>query len=362
VLDLALDRVALRRGDLTIRDLTASFPAGSHTALVGATGSGKSTVLALLEGSLRPVSGRVLIGQRDATPLKPAARPVLHSLRTEAIPGRRTVKHVLIAAARSRKGLDYEDRMAEIERAAQAWSLTPLLDRRARDLSPGERLRVRLAQILLLRPAVLLAERLFEPATAGTALEVEDRFWRQLRADGCTVVHEVARTEEIGWADRAALIDDGLLAASGSPREVERLAPTPRLASLFGPSSLVPVTIVGDEVRSAIGTWTLDAPPFQGNGIAVASAWHFTPAAAGQESDFLLGIEEARFLGWAWELTGMVSGATLLRVWAGPDERLARGKILPIRMEPSRFRLFPAAEAPVLGAPTDVIPPRSESR
>ncbi|HEU5163633.1 MAG TPA: ATP-binding cassette domain-containing protein [Thermoanaerobaculia bacterium] len=362
MLDLAFDAVSLTRGSFSISGLSAAFPRSTHTALIGPPASGKSTLLALLEGTERPASGRVVIGQRDATRMRASARPLFHTARTAAIPGRWSVRHALVAAARSRRGLDYQDRIEEIEKVAATWSLRDLLDRRARELSSGEALRLRLAQILLHRPAVLLAERLFAPATAGAADALEDRFWGQLRADGCTVVHEISRPEELGWADRAMLVDGGSIVATGAPRDLERAAPTAALAALFGPSSVIPILVVGDEVRSALGNWTLEEPTFQGNGVALAHPWQFTRARVGEESDFLFGIEEARFLGWAWELSGLVGGATVLRVWVEADEHPSKGRLLPLRFEPARFRLFPSAEDPRLGVPTDVIPSRSDSR
>ena len=362
MLDLALDAVSLTRDSFSISGLSAAFPRSSHTALIGPSAAGKSTLLALLEGTERPAAGRVVIGQRDATRMRPGARPVFHSVRTAVIPGRWSVRHALVAAARSRRGLDYRERIEEIERTAAGWELDALLDRRVRELSSGEALRLRVAQILLHRPAVLLAERLFATATGGTADELEDRFWGQLRAEGCTVVHEISRPEELGWADRAMLVDRGAIVGADAPRDLERAAPSAELAALFGPSSIIPILVAGDEVRSALGNWTIEEPTFQGNGVALAHPWHFTRAVVGEESDFLFGIEEARFLGWAWELSGLVGGATVLRVWVDADEHPSKGRLLPLRYEPGQFRLFPAATAPRLGVATDVIPPRSESR
>ncbi len=362
VLDLTLENVAITRGALAISALQFTFARGTHTALLGPSGGGKSTILALLEGTARPARGRVLIGARDATKARPSARPLFHSRRTEEIRGGRSVRHVLVAAARTQRGLDYQERMEEIQRIGTAWDLERLLDARARELSSGDALRLRLAQILLLRPAILLAERLFEPATAGTADALEDRFWRQLRDDGCTVVHEIAKPEELGWADTALLVADGRIVASGTPRQVEASAPSPALAALFGPANAIPVVVSGHDVRSALGTWSVDPSPFEGSGVALAHPWDFAIASPGEESDFLLGIEEARFLGWTWEITGLVSGGTRLRLWAGAAMRPTKGRLLPVRFDPSRIRLFAAESAPSLGVPTDGVPPRDEAR
>lgn len=361
MLDLSVDRISVTRGAFAIADLSLAFPRGSQTVLIGPSGSGKSTLLAILEGTVRPSSGRVVIGARDATRTGAARRPVVHTFRSQPVPGRWSVRHALVAAARTRRGLDAEDRIAEIERVAAEWELDALADRRARELSTGDALRLRLAQLLLLRPPILLAERLFATATAGTADAIEDRFWRQLRADGCTVVHEIARPEEMGWADRAVVLDGGAVAAEGTPRQVAATAPAPGLAALFGPASAIPIEIEDTEARSALGTWRVDPAPFQGSGVALAHPWDFTLAAPGDESDFIFGIEEARFLGWTWELTGLVSGGTLLRVWIGADAHPSKGRLLPLRFDPSRFRLFEGGGAP-RPVPTDAVPSRAESR
>ena len=82
--------------------------------------------------------------------------------------------------------------MTEFDLVCRHWELNIMLDRRLRDLSSGERLRVRLAEIELLRPAVLLLERLFESASTAESVEFSDRFFRTLRAIGTTIIHEPA--------------------------------------------------------------------------------------------------------------------------------------------------------------------------
>ncbi|HVR42558.1 MAG TPA: ATP-binding cassette domain-containing protein [Thermoanaerobaculia bacterium] len=360
MIELAIEGVAYRRGRLDVEGLSVAFPRSTHTSLAGPPGGGKSSILHLLEGSLRPRRGRIVAGTRDITHTRPAARPFVHSASTAVSPSRWSVRHALVAAARTRRGLDFEDRIAEVRRLAEEWGLTPLLDARLREISTHERLRARLVQLLLIRPAVLLAERPF--ALIGTATGDEDRFWRMLRADGCTIVHEISRPEEIGWADRVVLVEGGAAVDAGNPRQALADPPTAALGAALAEASSIPIEISGTTVRSPIGEWTADPPPFQGSGTALARPWSFEIAPPDEESDFLFGIEEARFLGPRWELTGIVTGGGLLRIWVAADERPTKGRLLPIRFDPSSLRLYPGGAPLSLGAPLDVVPSRRDSR
>ncbi|MFN2441437.1 MAG: hypothetical protein ABR517_02015, partial [Thermoanaerobaculia bacterium] len=197
-----------------------------------------------------------------------------------------------------------------------------------------------LAQIELFRPAVLLAERTFERATAGSARDLEEKFWGLMRAGGCTVVHEISHPDEIAWADRVVLMEGGRVIVDGGPRESFSAAP-PALASLLAPSTSFPVILRDGRIESPIGVWPMPELPFEGKGFALLHPADFELAAPGQESDFFVNVGEARFFGGRWEVRGTLTGGTILRVWLPPDQRIGRGKLLPLRLLRERMRLFP---------------------
>ncbi|HUP65526.1 MAG TPA: ATP-binding cassette domain-containing protein [Thermoanaerobaculia bacterium] len=346
MLDVILEEVWWKRGSTTGGPVSLRIPRSSHTGLAGPSSGGKSSILGLIDGSVAVTRGRVLLGTRDVTSLRPAGRPVLHSAHTEVPRERWSVRRVLVAAARQRKGLDSADRLEEIGKAAKEWGVSALLERRVGELSSHEQLRVRLAQIILLRPAVLAAERLFASASPGEREELEDLFWRIQRAEGVTVIHEIARTEDIGWCDRIALIDDGSVLTEGLPQEVWSTVATPSMARSLGPGSAIPVRVAGSEVDSPIGSWSLPsgAAAFEGSGIAIIRPWALRIASEGEESDFIFGIDEARFLGSRWELSGLITGGTILKAWVDPRERVWKGRMVPMRIDPAAVELFAGGE------------------
>lgn len=338
MLDLTLDRILSPR--LGPDPFSLSFPRSEHVALAGPPASGKSSLLAILHGSVRVSGGSVSVGGRDVTEMRASRRPLFHNRLTDPPSERWSVRRLLIRAARSREGLSLAERIAAIEEVSESWAIAPLLDRRCRDLSTHELLAARLAQIELFRPAVLLAERMFERASAGAADDLQEKFWGLMRTAGCTVVHEISHPDESAWADRVVLLERGKVVVDAPPREAYSAAPF-SLASLLAPASSFPVILRNGQIESPIGFWKIATPPFEGKGFALVHPADFELAAPGEESDFFVNVGEARFFGGRWEVRGTLSGGTVLRVWLPPDQQIRRGKLLPLRLDPERMRIFP---------------------
>ncbi|MEA2489043.1 MAG: hypothetical protein QOH21_835 [Acidobacteriota bacterium] len=363
MLDVALRQVTFRyRGGFALRDVHALFPKGSHTSLVGAPACGATTLLKLIDGRLRPESGEVVLGARSVNELKPARRPILSVTSALDVPGRWTVQHALIAAVRARS-LDRIDRRMEYELAVTKWALAPLLEQRLDTLSSTEGLRVHLARIELLRPGIVVADRLLERASGAARETLADELHRTLRVLGTTVISAPSSRAELAYTDRVVVLDGGRVVQSGGAAEVFGAPVNDAAALATGEINAVPVTIRGKTVESVIGMWEVDDPPFQGNGIALARPGDFTIAVRGEESDLIFGIEEAGFQEGSWVARGILSGGFVLRVTLPRDAVVAKGKLLPLRYDPRRFRLLPREGVSLqTTVPTDVLPSMRDSR
>jgi putative spermidine/putrescine transport system ATP-binding protein len=320
-----------------LREVTATFPKSTHTAIVGPPGCGASTLLKIIGGDIRAHGGEVRIGSRDVTGLKRARRPLLYTTSAIDAPSRWSVRHILIAAARQRT-IDREDRQHEIEMASAKWNVS--LDRRLDTLSSTERTRANLARIEILKPAILVADRILEGVNPSENLA--DEFYRTLRVMGTTVITAPSSIVELGSIDRVIVLDGGRVVQEGMPSEVYGNPRSEAAAAATGDVSIVPVTIRGNAVESIIGSWNLDPAPFQGNGIALIRPDDFSVAAAGEESDLIFSVEEASFYGGAWHVRGVLSGAFLLRVTLPGSVAIHKGKLLALRYDPARFTLLPA--------------------
>ena len=362
MLDVAVHSLCFHHdGGFALRDVTLTFRQSAHTAVVGPPACGASTLLRLIAGALKPASGDVIFGQRRVNDVKAAQRPALFTTSAIDVPGRWTVQHALVAAVRTR-ALDRHDRHREYSLAAEQWELVPLLERRVDSLSSTERARVHLARIELLRPAILLADRLLESVSASARSSLADRFYRTMRILGTTVISAPSSRDELAFTEGIVVLEDGSVVQEGNVAEIFAQPIDDAAAIATGDVDLVPITIRGSVVESVIGSWEVNAP-FQGGGVAIVRPSHFTRASAGEDSDFVFGVEEAGFAEGRWIARGVLSGGVALRVELPAEENVYKGRLLAMRYDPRRFRLIERVMTPLrVGVPTDIVPPLAETR
>jgi ABC-type sugar transport system ATPase subunit len=317
---------------VVVEGVTLTFPKSTHTAVIGPPACGASTLLRVIAGDAR---GSVRIGARDVSALRRGRRPLLYVTSSLDAPERWSLRHLLIAAVRGRT-LDREDRHHEFELAAEKWRLGALLDRRLGTLSSTERTRANLARIELLKPAILVADRLLEHANLSAVAALADEIARTLRVDGTTVISAPASSVELGLCDRVVVLDDGRVAQIGVPSEVFAAPQSQAAAMATGDVNVIPIEIRGRSVTSAIGAWEIDAR-FQGSGVALARPDDFTIAAKGEDSDLIFGIEEASFRDGRWHLRGFITGGLILHVVVPRGVEVHKGKLLALRYDPARF-------------------------
>jgi ABC-type Fe3+/spermidine/putrescine transport system ATPase subunit len=336
VLDVALENISLGN---RVHDITLTFPKSTHTAIVGAAGAGASTLLQIIAGQLRPSAGHINIGAHDVTKLAASRRPLLFATGEIDAPSRWSVDHLLIAAVRQRS-LDRVDRQREYEQTIEKWRLSALTGRSLRSLSSSERAIAHLAQIELLRPAILVADRLLEPLNPSIAASTSDAFYRTLRVMGTTAISAPANAYELGMTDRLVVLDKGRVVQNDFAPRIYRNPASESAAMATGDVNVIPITIRGKDVESPIGSWTANDATFEGNGIALARPEDFFVAEKGQESDLIFGIEEASFQSGRWIATGILTGALNLRVALPGDAAVHKGRLIPLRFDPARFTLL----------------------
>ncbi len=335
MLDVSLENVTVGN---RLRDVTLTFAKSTHTAIIGPPATGASTLLRVIAGKLRPDSGEVRIGARTVTKLSASQRPLLFVTSSIDAPARWSVGHLLVAAGRQRT-LDRIDRHHEYEMAVAKWKVNHLIERSLRSLSSSESGFVQLARIELMRPGIVVADRILEHLNPSAVARVADEFYRTLRVLGATVISAPSSAAELGLTDRVVVLDAGRVVQEGALAAVYRRPNSEAAAVATGEANVIPITVRGDVVESAIGSWNAHAS-FQGSGIALARPEDFVVAAAGEESDLIFGIEEANFRDGRWIATGILTGGINLRIALPGDFAVHKGRLIPLRYDSSRFILL----------------------
>jgi putative ABC transport system ATP-binding protein len=209
-----------RMGETLIRavdGVSLEVRSGDFVALLGSSGSGKSSVLNLIAGLDRPTSGSVVVQDRDLAKL---SREELAKYRLHVV-GMVFQSFNLIASMTLAENVELPLRFAEVDRSKRQELATAALDRvglRARmnhrpsELSGGEQQRAALARALINRPQLLLADEPTGNLDSHTGTEIMNML-REFNQDlGMTVVmvtHERVLAER--YAKRMIFLADGKL-------------------------------------------------------------------------------------------------------------------------------------------------------
>jgi putative ABC transport system ATP-binding protein len=209
-----------RMGETLIRavdGVSIDVRAGEFVALLGSSGSGKSSVLNLIAGLDRPTSGSVIVQNRDLAKL---SREELAKYRLHVV-GMVFQSFNLIPSMTLAENVELPLRFAEVDRsqrqslaieALERVGLRARMDHRPSELSGGEQQRAALARALINRPKVLLADEPTGNLDSHTGTEIMDMvrdFNRQLGMTIVMVTHERALAER--YAQRMIFLADGKL-------------------------------------------------------------------------------------------------------------------------------------------------------
>jgi molybdate/tungstate transport system ATP-binding protein len=185
---IAVENLCLRAGAFSLDDVSFRVEAGDYAALMGSTGSGKTSLLEAICG-LRPLTrGRIIVRERDVSGAKPAARGVGYVPQDGALFGTMTVARHLSFALEIRKwdATRCAHRVAEL---AELLGIGHLLQRTPKGLSGGERQRVALGRALSARPAVLLLDEPLSALDDDTRKQMYALLKRMQQQEDVTVLH-----------------------------------------------------------------------------------------------------------------------------------------------------------------------------
>jgi phospholipid/cholesterol/gamma-HCH transport system ATP-binding protein len=247
---VALDGVRMAFGQREVfRGLSCSFPRGKIAVILGGSGSGKSTILRLIGGLVRPQAGAIVVDGQDITHLSErqmyAVRRKLGMMFQDgALLDSMTVFDNLAFPLREHTRMSETEIAAAVHAKLEAVGLSRVDELLPGQLSGGMVKRVALARAILMQPVVLLCDEPFsglDPASVKLIEALLVRVNRQLDATMVIVSHHIPSTMRI--AQRVVLLlPSG--AIQGSPAEL-RHSTDPRVVAFLNEEA--------DEASAAAG-------------------------------------------------------------------------------------------------------------
>jgi lipopolysaccharide export system ATP-binding protein len=220
------------KGRRVVNGVSIRVEQGEVVGLLGPNGAGKTTTFYTIVGLIPPDAGRVLIDNDDITdvPMYLRARQYgISYLPQEASVFRKLTVEENILAVLEAQPISWHERREKMEKLIDELGLEHIRQNQGYALSGGERRRVEIARALCINPTFILLDEPFSGIDPIAVLDLQ-KIISSLKAGGIGVLitdHSVRET--LAVTDRAYIIDEGKIFASGNPDQLANNADVRRV-------------------------------------------------------------------------------------------------------------------------------------
>jgi multiple sugar transport system ATP-binding protein len=337
---------------VAVRDLDLAIADGEFVVLVGPSGCGKSTTLRMIAGLESISSGELRIGGRVVNQVPAKERDIAMVFQNYALYPHMTAYDNMAFALALRKF-----RKQEIDRrvrdAAGVLGIEPLLAKRPRQMSGGERQRVALGRALVRQPQVFLFDEPLSNLDAKLRVQMRREIARLHQQLGTTMIYVTHdQVEAMTLGDRIAVLNRGEMQQVDTPTELYQRPGNTFVAGFIGtpPMNLLPGELTGSSVQVSGTEWNVRLP-----GGAALPADTTRPVVLGiRPEDLEHGEPHAdgppNLVSARVELVELLGGEVLVHLSRGPVDLTARlpapyrgdGGELQLMLPADRLHLFDA--------------------
>lgn len=230
-ISLSLKDVSFSYRDTTlpvIDKFSLEVEKGSFTTLLGASGSGKTTILRLISGFLNPSAGEIKINQTLVNGVAPENRKIGMVFQDYALFPHLTVEQNLMyglklknASMEKSSKMTKENLFQRITETAKTLEIEQLLKRYPNELSGGQQQRVALGRALVLEPSILLMDEPLSSLDTKLRQAVRKELKDIQKRLGITTIYVTHDHEEaLFLSDKIAVLNQGRILQYGTGREI----------------------------------------------------------------------------------------------------------------------------------------------
>ena len=222
-----------------VRDVRLEIERGEIFGLLGASGSGKTTVLRMIAGLETPSAGKILFAEKDFTNLAPEKRDFGMVFQNYALFPHFNVFENVAFGLKARK-FSKEKIREKVSESLNLVKLSGLEKRGVDELSGGQQQRVAIARAIAIEPQLLLFD---EPlSNLDVTLREETRgelreLVKKLNLTAVYVTHD--QDEAFALCDRIAILENGKLLQTGTPRQLYDAPESIAVARFLGRNNLI---------------------------------------------------------------------------------------------------------------------------
>ena len=197
-----------KNGEKVLENISFEVQEGEIISIIGKNGNGKSTLLNLIAGIMKPTDGRILIDEIDTK----SKKDFLELRKRIGIVFQNPDAQILFPKVWddmefTLKNLDLDDREERIQNALKIVNMENFKEKDIYELSLGQKQRINIANVLAVKPKYILLD---EPTTMIDSLEKENIYHAllQLKKEGYTIIFVTNNVNEILLSDRIVILEE----------------------------------------------------------------------------------------------------------------------------------------------------------
>jgi ABC-type Fe3+/spermidine/putrescine transport system ATPase subunit len=232
-----------------LENISFEVAEGEVLVLLGASGSGKTTILRIIAGLEQPLKGKVILHGKDVTDLPARERGVGVIFQSYALFPKMTVEKNIGYGLRIRKRRRKQIR----ETVNELLALVQLEEHRKKypsQLSGGQQQRVAIARTLAYKPEVLLFDEPFGALDTQTRSHLRREIralLKKVRVPSIFITHDQEEALELG--DRVAVLNQGHIEQIGTPFEIYNHPATEYVATFLGAANILDAVVTNDALE-----------------------------------------------------------------------------------------------------------------
>lgn len=230
-----IENITKKFGEVVaVKDLSLDIKEGEFMVLLGPSGCGKTTILRIVAGLEHPTKGKIYIGNKEVTYMRPKERNVAMVFQSYSLYPHLSAYDNIAFPLRIAK--TNKDRIKKhVMDTATLLGINDLLHKKPRELSGGQRQRVAVGRAIIREPSVFLFDEPLSNLDAKLRVQMRAelaRLHNELKVTSIYVTHDQVEAMTLG--ERIAVVKDGILLQVGKPMEIYEDPKNAFVASFLG--------------------------------------------------------------------------------------------------------------------------------
>ncbi|WP_195970851.1 ABC transporter ATP-binding protein [Clostridium thermobutyricum] len=221
-----------------LKDFSLNIKKGEFLTIIGSSGCGKTTILKMINGLIKPNKGNVFVDGKDISKINliQMRRKIGYVVQDVGLFPHMKIKNNISYTLNLEKKENKEEIFSKVKKLVKIVGLDEeIINRYPNELSGGQRQRVGIARALVGEPDIILMDEPFGAVDEITRKLLQDEIYKIYKEYNVTIVfitHDIREALKLGT--RVIVMDNGEIVQSGTPKEIKENPKTEFVRNLIG--------------------------------------------------------------------------------------------------------------------------------